>query len=322
MTCLTRRLTLHSLAASALLLIGVVHADDEGDEIYQRLRSLSALEISSEGTTVSVVFDGDASDASRARALNWVHRALTAINSYFGRLPYARVGLLIQWRDGQGVGGGTSWGYAGSIVRVRLGRDTPIEKLDDDWVLIHELVHTCLPSMPSQHLWMQEGCASYVEPIARVQSGERSEEATWAEFVGGMSRGLPQAGDAGLDRTHTWGRTYWGGALYCLLADVAIREATANRAGLQQALRAISRESGGNRADWSMERFVTVGDAGTGSTVLKRLYLQMGQAPMSPDLDALWDRLGIVAADGHVRLDDQAPQASIRRAIISAQRSA
>jgi len=36
---------------------------------------------------------------------------------------------------------------------------------------------------------------------------------------------LPAAGDRGLDFTPSWGRTYWGGALFCLLADIEIRNA-------------------------------------------------------------------------------------------------
>ena len=54
-----------------------------------------------------------------------------------------------------------------------------------------------------------------------------------------MPKGLPAAGDRGLDYTPTWGRTYWGGALFCLLADIDIRKRTSNRFGLQDALRAI-----------------------------------------------------------------------------------
>ena len=41
-----------------------------------------------------------------------------------------------------------------------------------------------------------------------------------------MPKGLPQAGDQGLDNTATWGRKYWGGAMFCLLADIEIRKAT------------------------------------------------------------------------------------------------
>ena len=60
-----------------------------------------------------------------------------------------------------------------------------------------------------------------------------------------MPKGLPRAGEGGMDQSPSWGRTYWGGALYCLQADIAIREQTANRVGLQTALRAILKETGG-----------------------------------------------------------------------------
>ena len=44
-------------------------------------------------------------------------------------------------------------------------------------------------------------------------------------MVRDMPKGLPQAGDEGLDNTDTWGRKYWGGAMFCLFADVEIRKA-------------------------------------------------------------------------------------------------
>ena len=49
---------------------------------------------------------------------------------------------------------------------------------------------------------------------------------SWAEDRREMPRGLPNRGEGGMDDTHTWARTYWGGALFCLQADVAIREQT------------------------------------------------------------------------------------------------
>ena len=48
----------------------------------------------------------------------------------------------------------------------------------------------------------------------------------WHDIVRDMQKGEPAAGDEGLDHTHTWGRTYWGGAIFCLVADVEIRRET------------------------------------------------------------------------------------------------
>jgi predicted metalloprotease with PDZ domain len=132
-----------------------------------------------------------------------------------------------------------------------------------------------------------------------------------------MQNGLPASGDEGLDRTHTWGRTYWGGALFCLLADVEIRKKTANRFGLRDAMRAVLRASGGVAFEMPIERVLKVGDGATGTTVLQDLYAQMKDQPVSPDLPALWKQLGIRERGDSVEFQDDAPLAATRKAIMA-----
>ena len=115
--------------------------------------------------------------------------------------------------------------------------------------------------------------------------------------------------------TPTWGRTYWGGAIFYLLADVEIRKQTNNRVGLQQALRGIVAAGGNMEEVWPIERILSVGDQATGVTVLSDLYAKMRAAPYAPDLDALWRDLGVALRDRQVSFNDDAPLAPIRRAI-------
>jgi hypothetical protein len=133
-------------------------------------------------------------------------------------------------------------------------------------------------------------------------------------LVEGLPKGLPQANDQGLDRTHTWGRTYWGGALFCTLADVEIRQRTNNRRGLQDALRAILAAGGNMEASWPLERALMVGDKATGVPVLTELYQQMKAKAVQYDLAGLWNKLG-VETYGEVSFNDRAPLAAVRRAI-------
>ena len=133
-----------------------------------------------------------------------------------------------------------------------------------------------------------------------------------------MPRGLPQERDGGLDHTHTWGRTYWGGAMFCLLADVDIRRRTQLRFGLQQALRAVLHESGGLATDWPIERVLRTGDAAVGTRTLEELYAQMKDTPVAPDLMTLWRELGVLPEGDSVRLVDDAPLAAVRHAIMRA----
>jgi len=140
----------------------------------------------------------------------------------------------------------------------------------------------------------------------------------WSEEIRQMPRGMPQPDDRGLDHTHTWGRTYWGGAMFCLLADVEIRRQSHQRFGLQDALRAVARASGGLAADWPIERVLHTGDGAVGTTTLEDLYAQMKDTPVTPDLMKLWQQLGIQPEGSSVRLSDSAPLADVRRAIMRA----
>jgi hypothetical protein len=200
---------------------------------------------------------------------------------------------------------------------MRVGRDTTPTQLTDDWKLTHEMVHLAVPSVPRNSHWLEEGIATYVEAIARAQRGELSDARIWADMLHGMPKGLPAENDRGLDHTPTWGRTYWGGALFCLLADVQIRERSSNRKGLQDALRGVIEAGGGIQDDWPVERVLSVADRATGTTVLLDLYHRLMDAPAPPaaELDALWKALGVRADDGGVRLDEAAPLAAIRRSI-------
>src|SRR6201987_4550749 len=93
--------------------------------------------------------------------------------------------------------------------------------------------------------------------------------------------------------THTWGRTYWGGALFCLMADVEIRKQTGNKRGLEDAMRGILKSGGSIEVEWPLERALQVGDQAAGLSVLEDLYNKMRATPMAPDLNQLWKELGV-----------------------------
>src|SRR5207245_9318093 len=130
------------------------------------------------------------------------------------------------------------------------------------------MTHMALSDGGDDSRWFSEGCAVYVEGIARTQAGNRTQQDVFAEQIRQMPKGLPQSGDRGLDHTHTWGRTYWGGALFCFLADVEIRRQTQNKKGLQEALRGILNSGGDMRVAWALEKALDVGDEDTGTIIM------------------------------------------------------
>ncbi|GAC1452261.1 MAG: hypothetical protein PVSMB6_03880 [Steroidobacteraceae bacterium] len=270
------------------------------------------------GAAIEVAFRPDDFAIGAAPLLEWVRRSATIVAAYYGRFPSNPLRLQLQPQGGAGVQGGQTFGNGRAFMRIPVGRNVSPAQLNTDWVLVHEMTHLALPDTGSEHAWLSEGIATYVEGVARVQAGNREEADVWAEELRAMPHGLPQAGDAGLDHTHSWGRTYWGGAMFCLLADVDIRERTQLRFGLQDALRAVLRASGGLTSDWPIARVLRTGDAAVGTTSLEDLYARMKDMPVAPDLKELWQRLGVSADGASVRLVDEAPLAAVRHAIMRA----
>jgi hypothetical protein len=109
------------------------------------------------------------------------------------------------------VQGGASFGFRGPAIRFVVGSDATEAELRDDWVALHEMTHLAQPNIREPHLWLAEGTATYVEPIARVEAGQLTAATIWGDMMRDMKQGLPKPGDRGLDRTPTWGRIYWGG---------------------------------------------------------------------------------------------------------------
>ena len=267
---------------------------------------------------IDVSVDATFPQVSDAQLKRWVQNAADAVVAYYGRYSVPHVFLQIRPFDGKGVRGGRTFSMRGGLIRIAVGNETTADDLATDWMLTHEMVHLTFPSVPDEHHWIEEGIATYVEPIARIQASQFNASRMWFELVRDLPKGLPQSGDQGLDHTHTWGRTYWGGALFCFLADVEIRRQTQNKKGLQDALRGILNAGGDMREDWELEKALNVGDRATGTDVLMKLYERMRNSPTETDLAALWKELGIREENGTVQFQDDAPLAAIRKSITAA----
>jgi hypothetical protein len=275
----------------------------------------SGVALNVQGGTLCALIDAAAPLDQRPLLREWIERSARIVADYYARFPAPLVMLRIQSVPGDGVRGGRTTNDAGLVIQVSVGREATADELAADWVLVHEMVHLALPEVGRRHNWLAEGLATYVEGIARAQFGNREISDVWAEYRHSMPLGLPHAGEGGMDQTPTWGRTYWGGALYCLQADVKLREQTGNRVGLQTALRAILQETGGYGADRSIDDVLRIGDAATGTQVLQDLYRQVKATAITPDLELLWTRLGIPSDPKSQPFDDRAPLAAIRIAI-------
>jgi hypothetical protein len=249
----------------------------------------------------------------------YIEHGANSIIHYFGAYPMKHVNIHIRAVGGDRVRFGRTTPEAGGTIMMMIGRTATADALTRDWTLTHEMSHLSFPAVKGDHDWLEEGMATYVEPIARAQAGYLTPAYVWNQFVESMPKGEPAANDRGIDNTPTWGRTYWGGALFCLVADVEIRKQTHNRKGLEDAFRGIMRDDGTMEWSWPIDKIFETGDHATGTHVLQNLYREWKDKPVTVDLDQLWRDLGVEKRADSVVFHDDAPLASIRKAITTAQ---
>jgi len=306
---LTRREALLGLAGGA----AVLRAADDG----------STTEVLKFGaSTIEIEISEGAFDLGRVAIVDWIRKAVSAVSAYYGRFPVPAARMEIQIVEGRGsVFNGVTYGRSpdrSTLTRVNVGQHITQAALDADWVATHELVHLAFPSVPRRNHWIEEGLSTYIEPLARLHLKQITEDVFWRDMIRDMPQGLPQDNDHGMDHTHTWGRTYWGGAIYCLQAEVAIRERTANRKGLQQALRGILEKVGSIQEDAELGPVLEAGDKATGTSCLMELYGRVKDQPEPANLSELWKSLGVSwEGGGRVGYDDKARLAATRKAIVT-----
>jgi hypothetical protein len=305
-------------------LLWVTGASAAPDAVTSASRTAPMPPPTSEGRTdtltvgnaeIHLFIEGRPFDLSPDALQSWVHESARIVGEYYGGFPVPEAHVAIRGRRGPRVMNGTAFGTTGAVVNVDVGLLATPEALADDWILIHEMIHLAFPAVRRQHHWLEEGLSVYVESIARTRSGGLSADVMWAGFLDGMPNGLPRAGDRGLDHTPTWGRTYWGGALYCLLADIRIREQTDGQKTLRDALRGIVNAGYDITKRADIRTVLATGDDATGVNVLLELYDEMRAAPVPTEIDTLWKNLGVAQQAGKIIYDDKAPQAAIRRAL-------
>ena len=249
--------------------------------------------------------------------LDWVLYSAETVHAYYGRFPVRSVDIDLQVAGGHAVRFGQAFGGEQPRLRIVVGENVDPQMLHRDWILVHEMVHLAMADVPPAHRWLLEGLATYVESIARAQRQHLSEDFIWRNFIERMPQGLPESGDRGLDLTPTWGRTYWGGAIFCLLADVEIRRLTENRKSLRDALRGVLDADLSMHASATAMEVFEAGDRAVGVDVLVPLYEKMKTDPYPVDLDGLWQSLGVSLDGERIVYDDQAPMAHIRKHLLS-----
>ena len=246
--------------------------------------------------------------------VDWVKRTIEAQSHYWRGFTADRmlVGLVPTGRPGVGFGRTQSGG--GATIMVEVGQSIDARRLFDDWVLMHELIHSGMPYIRGRATWFMEGSATYIEPIIRARAGWKTEQEVWKEWLGNMpqgervfARGLAQSSGR---------ENYWGGAIFMLLADLAIRRESDGAKGLEDCLAGALWRGLGGAERVGIDAYVQACDGATGTKAMSRLIDRHFHNAEAVDLARLWKELGVALVEGRVVLDDSAPQARWRKMIV------
>lgn len=254
---------------------------------------------------------------------DWVADAANVVTPLFGRFPVDRTTIFVVPAQGESdVVFGKVLSLAGASVVVVVGDRMPASARRQDWVLVHELFHLGFPTFRGEGRWLGEGLATYYEPILRARAGWTSEADTFRQFARNMPRGLPARGSAsGLAAREDLDSIYWGGALFCLAADVRIREETHGKRSLDDVIRATLARGGDATKVWTVAEVMRLGDRVTGTTVLTDMYERHAARGERIDLDGILASIGVDRGDGGVDFDDSRPLAWVRHGIVSGGRA-
>lgn len=283
--------------------------------VSPRVKVVDESTVMAAGAELSVEIGPAASPVSRRAALAWVRRAAQLVVGYYGRFSVEKLDVEIVTGGSRALG----WGqhFWGKRIEIHAGQQTTLADVERDWVMVHEMMHTAFPSLERKHRWMREGLSTYLEDVVRAQAGVVSEEEVWRRWRDRMPHGVPRPGTRGFDTDAGWGVTYWGGALFWLLADVRIREQTNGNKSLRDALQAVLEAGGTSRWVWKIDKAMRIGDRATGTRVLRDLYADLGTRYTAVDLEALFKRLGVQERGGDVSFDNDAELAAVRRALLA-----
>ncbi|MCC6524430.1 MAG: hypothetical protein IT373_17355 [Polyangiaceae bacterium] len=257
-------------------------------------------------------------ESSAAERRAWVERVARAVAAFYRGFPVARTVVVVVPLAGHGeVAFGKVVPASGPTVLLTVGASADAAALGRDWILAHELFHLGVPSFAGRGKWLDEGLATYFEPLVRVRAGLLDPAIAWRDFYYGMRAAAAALGAGRLDAAKDYRDVYWGGALIALLTDLAARERAAGGVGLEVGLRAVLGAGGDASTVWSLEDVVRAVDGALGAPLLAehtRTYAERG-APV--DVDALFAALGVHVDGEQVSFDDDAPRAALRRALVA-----
>lgn len=278
---------------------------------------------------LDVAIAGIRAPADLARIRHWLKTAAGEAAGVLGQLPVPRVQVLVMGLRG----GRETAAYAatarggGPALHITYNPALSDRAYRDDWIAVHEFSHLLLPYVDRRYAWLSEGLATYYQEVLRARSGRLSDREAWQALNDGFDRGdrqtnshltLNQATRYSAHRGQVM-RVYWTGAAIFLLADRQLRTQSHGTQSLDTVLARFNACCRNPDRTWEGPELLDKLDALAGTDLFGELGRRYMYSRYFPNLRPLFADLGVSLERGRVRLDDKAPAAGIRAAIMTPQ---
>jgi len=263
----------------------------------------------------------------RHELVDWAAEAARNVSLSYGRLPNPSPHVVVVPIDSSRLGSPVPFGRVirdgGESVELFVRRNASMASLRADWTATHEFSHLMLPYLGSRHRWISEGFAQYLQNVLLARSGTYTAERAWQKLYEGFRRGeasRPELSPIEAAASRARGSTmkvYWSGAVLALEADVELRRRSGGEQSLDTVLEAFMRCCLPAKRRWRGTELLEKLDELAGTPVFMPLYDRYGDRAGFPDHEPVFAELGIAVVRNRVVFEDEAPLASIRRAMLA-----
>jgi hypothetical protein len=283
-----------------------------------------AIELRSQqvaGATLEAALLGDSLPGRSLAVDSLLADAMRGVATVFGGVfPRSKLQALVLPQPGGSIGFGEAERGGGGAVMVMVGERARYSAVKTDWTAVHEVFHVVMPQTIRGNAWFSEGVASYYQYLLLARVGLLDPVTAWSSLHAGFGRGRSDdtgrtldEDSEGLGRYSAYWRVYWTGAAWAFRADVELRR---RGRSLDEVVAFWRKCCPDETSWWNARPLLRQADTWLGEPLLDDLADAALPRRDFPELADLYAALGIVVVDGKtVRLNDEAPEAKIRRAI-------
>ncbi len=238
----------------------------------------------------------------------WLQETANALKNYLGEYPVRDTQVIVVPKTKK-KNGPVPWGRVlrggGMGILFVVIPELPMTDFYSDWTATHEFSHMIIPNIEWENKWLSEGLASYLEYVLMAQSKWISKEEAWTGIYEGLQRGAAGTKKLGeslrataQNRGHSYRRgstmrIYWSGALYFVKADLALRQRSNNKIGLNDILLKLNQCCVDHSKMWSGGFLSRKLDDLSDSTIFSELYKTFWNSSDYPEFETTIKQLGI-----------------------------